>query len=376
MSATNSAGNPKADRLLWADRAQAAESSVRQMALRRLWGLPGTRMGLIAKPATRRQRFFIDWHFWWQAHLLDALVDAELRDPDPKRIVIARRLVRGNQIRNGFRLTNNYYDDMAWWGLALQRAEQVMGLKCSWMPILNTCRAAITAAGVVPWRRGDSFFNTPANGPVAIMLGRAGYLDQAAAMTSWLTNNLLLDDGLIADGLIAEASDEESATVPAARYRLEDQRYTYCQGVMLGAELVSGTEGATGRIYALVQAIETGMADNQVLRGAGGGDGGLFAGILARYLALVANELPGEDRQATNTRQLAAELVRTSGQAAWQNAVHCDGQVLFGPEWNQPARYPEPGQSIPENDLSVQLSGWLLMEAAASLQLAAHSATA
>ena len=43
----------------------------------------------------------------------------------------------------------------------------------------------------------------------------------------------------------------------------------------------------------LVAAVDAHMAPGGVLVGAGGGDGGLFAGITARYLALVATELPG-----------------------------------------------------------------------------------
>ncbi|MBB1587636.1 MAG: glycosyl hydrolase, partial [Propionibacterium sp.] len=101
-----------------------------------------------------------------------------------------------------------------------------------------------------------------------------------------------------------------------------------------------------------------------VLTGQGGGDGGLFAGILARYLTLVANRFEGGD----DTRQLAAHMVRSSADAAWRNAAKdADGLPSFGPEWNQPAQKPARRQWTTERDLSVQLSGWMLMEAAAAL---------
>jgi predicted alpha-1,6-mannanase (GH76 family) len=39
---------------------------------------------------------------------------------------------------------------------------------------------------------------------------------------------------------------------------------------------------------------------------------------------------------------------------------------VFSAEWRDPA--PEPRAGLPEADLSVQLSGWMLLEAAARLQ--------
>ena len=40
--------------------------------------------------------------------------------------------------------------------------------------------------GGIPWRRGDVFKNTPANGPAAILLARTGHLDRAAATADWI----------------------------------------------------------------------------------------------------------------------------------------------------------------------------------------------
>ena len=62
---------------------------------------------------------------------------------------------------------------------------------------------------------------------------------------------------------------------------------------------------------------------------------------------------------------MAARLVLDSADAAWRNRGVADGGPLFGPQWTVPARPPGPG--LPEQDLSVQLSGWTLLEAAAVL---------
>ena len=45
---------------------------------------------------------------------------------------------------------------------------------------------------------------------------------------------------------------------------------------------------------------------------------------------------------------------------AWAHRGEVDGLPRFGTDWSQPAG--------PERDLSVQLSGWMLLEAAASLE--------
>jgi predicted alpha-1,6-mannanase (GH76 family) len=114
-----------------------------------------------------------------------------------------------------------------------------------------------------------------------------------------------------------------------------------------------------------------------VLRGSGGGDGGLFAGITARYLAFVATTLPGTAAEDAAARATAGEIVLASAQAAWDNRQSVQGLPLFGPSWAETAELPTAGgqqaqfvggavngSAIPERDLSVQLSGWALMEAA------------
>jgi predicted alpha-1,6-mannanase (GH76 family) len=46
---------------------------------------------------------------------------------------------------------------------------------------------------------------------------------------------------------------------------------------------------------------------------------------------------------------------------------------VFAPDWRQPARTPGPG--VPESDLSVQLSAWMLLEAAATAARAGVATT-
>jgi predicted alpha-1,6-mannanase (GH76 family) len=123
------------------------------------------------------------------------------------------------------------------------------------------------------------------------------------------------------------------------------------------------------------------MAPDGVLAGTGGGDGGLFGGVTARYLALVATDLPGDSPEDVATRDTARTVVLTSAQSAWDNRQTVDGLPLFGPSWDRTAVLPTAGgkeaefvegavnaSEVPERDMSVQLSGWMLMEAAHAVQ--------
>ncbi|MBA3907818.1 MAG: glycoside hydrolase, partial [Pseudonocardiales bacterium] len=75
---------PDAD-VNWAGRAAAAERAVVRRHLRPIAGvLPGTRIGRVRWPR-QLPGTPVHWHYWWQAHLLDCLIDAQLRDPRPRR---------------------------------------------------------------------------------------------------------------------------------------------------------------------------------------------------------------------------------------------------------------------------------------------------
>jgi predicted alpha-1,6-mannanase (GH76 family) len=362
---------------LWAARAALAERAVLTRHLRRVLAVPGTRLGIAGWPFTLRQRLHLNWNYWWQAHLLDGLVDAQHRAPHPGRASTINRLVRGVRMRNFGSWVNDLNDDIAWLGLALLRAHE-----CEDVPvhkplirITDQLRGEWTdhAGGGIWWRRGSDFKNVPANGPAAILFarwadagGERADRQRARSMTEWM-EQVLVDPGtgLLWDGLYVAPDGSIRAIAKAV--------YTYCQGVFLGAcvELAVGdTSGVwVSRAERTINAVARHLADDDVLRGGrGGGDGGLFAGILARYLALAAVRLPSgaATRPAVDT---ATRLVLASAEAAWKNRSLARGGPVFGPEWSHPAQAPRTKRSkLVERDLSVQLSGWLTLEAAAMLE--------
>jgi predicted alpha-1,6-mannanase (GH76 family) len=74
--------------------------------------------------------------------------------------------------------------------------------------------------------------------------------------------------------------------------------------------------------------------------------------------------LPGDDPAAAAARRTAGGLITRSADAAWTNAAFEDGLPIFGPDWSRPAIRPRRAAKDDERDLSVQLSGWMLLESA------------
>jgi predicted alpha-1,6-mannanase (GH76 family) len=241
--------------------------------------------------------------------------------------------------------------------------------------------------GGIWWRAKEKyredFKNVPTNGPAAILFARLreprGY-----ETARWIETHLVdHETGVVWDGLHVS---------PAGGIReIETARYTYVQGVFLGAcvelarwdrdgaEAEHWAERAARTIDAVAEhlTVRPARSASLVLRGQGGGDGGLFAGILARYLAQAALALPEFGPAYERAARTASDLVLSSARAAWSNAAwghtvrnhrpHSSTGPVFGYEWSEPARLPSQG-GVAERDLSVQVSAWMLLEAASLLQ--------
>lgn len=378
----------------WRSYAAEAERSVLGRHLRRPWFAPWAHLATTAYPPEGSHRSFTTFHYWWQAHVLEALVDAQLRDPRAARRRLVARWPSAMALRNRARWLNPYYDDIAWLGLALDRAERDLGLRFP-RPIATITTALDRAwaeqplGGGIPWRVGDPFRNAPANGPMTILMARRGRVARALEALDWMNLNYLDPaTGLVVDGV---------RPGPDGQRRVDRVFWTYNQGLLLGAEVAvlraglalgrlaeRDAEASAARVHALVAAVDRWMAEDHVIVGferrpETGGDAGLFAGILARYLGRVVTDLPGDGADAAGARRLAARLLHRTAEESWrQRTVDATG-VWFGPDPRVPARIPgaadalAPGASaagvgsatVPERDLSVQVGAWMVLEAAA-----------
>ena len=353
----------------WQDRANHAARSVTALFGRKLLFLPGTHLGAVlwqsrhpgrAKQqeqqdqaahagnrllaAFRRARpaaaLALPWHYWWQAHYVDCLVDTGRRElglgatpaarfdgPDrPSAGHLASRLVTGIRLRNVLTFVNNYYDDMAWLALATLRLDRLAeetrrpgrrrnaAVRAS-LGLQFDAACTDDLGGGTFWSKKRDFKNTPATAPVALFYARTGRHDKAQQLLDWL-DAVLFDPG---QGLYLDGARLD----PAGKVVVERAVYTYNQGPVLGALLEVGGQANLARAAVLVDAVQRQLTvppggagehpGGSVLRCEGTGDGGLFTGILCRYLALAA----ADNRLPEATRATASGLVTETAEAFW-----------------------------------------------------------
>lgn len=316
----------------------------------RLLGLPGTWIGAISCPATQAPTPWSEWHYWWQAHYLDAVVDSGLRNlrhgnGAAAAVALSRAgaLLRGIMVRNFGRFPNYYYDDMAWLALAAGRLNE-LSLAAGGKPaaLAGCASSKLTAqlqgahddvlGGGIYWSRRRDYKNSPANGPAALHFARIGELDRARGLVDWLRSELFDPGlGLYLDGVHPSATGRD----------VERAVYTYNQGPVLAALLELDHPRYVGQAADLIDAVDLELtvpdANARPLRLEPGGDGSLFTGILCRYLAIAA----GDARLPQASRETAARLVRDTA---------CG-----------PVRAQDPEL------LSAAVQRWMILEAAASL---------
>ncbi|MEW9872239.1 glycoside hydrolase family 76 protein [Arthrobacter sp. HS15c] len=377
-----------------AARATEAARSVTKIFGQRLFFLPGTHIAAVQRPSKRVENLFRPWHYWWQAHYVDCLVDTGRRElgngatpaarfdgPDrPSAGALASQLVTGIRLRNLLTFVNNYYDDMAWLALSTLRLEKLAeetrrpGRRRN-ARIRRTLTLQFDSAstddlgGGTFWSKKRDFKNTPATAPVALYYARTGNPAKAQALLDWLDARLFdPNQGLYLDGVRISSNGEVI---------VESAVYTYNQGPVLGALLELGGEANLARAATVVKAVEQHLTrprpdtpGTQVLRCDGTGDGGLFTGILARYLAIAS----ADARLPAAVRATAARLVIDTADAFWDGRrpitdaeplARYAGKLLFSslPEIPGADTYP-PGAAV---ELSTQLQAWMMLEAAATV---------
>lgn len=331
------AGPPQQDRD-WPALAIDAAAEVNFRFGHRLMGLPGTWIGELEIPRSKafspRRRPWSEWHYWWQAHYLDAMIDTGLQTlSQGNRLAArtelrrARHLLRGIMIHNFGRFPNYFYDDMAWLALAASRLNQLSRVLIGSPDRLASCAVTILTRqlhgahdsvldGGIYWSRKRDYKNTPVNGPAALHFARNGDAETAQAISAWLRASLFDPaTGLYLDGIHPSSTGSH----------VETNIYTYNQGPILGALLELGRPQDLADATALIEAISQSLrpSGNAPTPGSShapspglgvrlepGGDGSLFTGILCRYLALAARD----GRLSAHGRETASSMVKETAE--------------------------------------------------------------
>jgi predicted alpha-1,6-mannanase (GH76 family) len=305
------------------------------------------------------------FNYWWQAHGLDILLDGYQRTKVLDYTAKMQLLQQGTKKKNGNTYLNNFYDDMAWQALANLRAFQLTqdasykatatllwaDLKTGW----NT-----NQGGGIAWKKDQlDYKNTPANAPVAILAARLYQLDRnpddlawAIKIYDWQKKNLVdPSTGAVWDGINRQGNGQID----------KDWRFSYNQGVFLGAglELYRATQQSTylddaNRTAAYVLN-DSQLSPGGILRDEGAGDGGLFKGILVRYLAQLATE----PAVSAATRAQYVSFLKFNGESLYTKATR-KPQYLFNTNWTT-----QPSGTV---DGSTQMSGVMMFEIMADLQ--------
>ncbi|MBB3113929.1 putative alpha-1,6-mannanase (GH76 family) [Paenibacillus phyllosphaerae] len=340
--------------MVWTARAEAA-----QQALEQLYWNPSINLYDIEIPCPDGACNTI-FHYWWMAHAVDALVDGLERTGHAAYKERLAAIHDGLLARNGGAFPNELYDDMEWMAIAWLRAYQATGEErykdaalVLWEDIQTGWNDHM--GGGIAWQKSQlDYKNTPANAPAVILaarlfreFGRDEDLAWALRIYAWQKSNLVdPETGFVWDGMNRTGDGSID----------KDWKFTYCQGVFIGA----GVElfRCTGNASYLADAVRTAGAARDELVGAvtgvlpdeGDGDGGLFKGILVRYLGELTAVAPEE--------QTVAQLLEQQADTLWTEGR--DERNVFSTSWGS-----KPADRV---TLSTQLSGIMLLEQLALLE--------
>lgn len=300
-----------------------------------------------------------NFNYWPNAHALDVLVDAYLRKNDPAIKTRMDELLEGMKVKNGNSYINHFYDDMEWMALACLRAYEATSdanYKTTAELLWNDIKGGWddTFGGGLYWNKDRKNKNTPANAPASIIAARMYQLNQNGEDLDWAKKiyqwqkTYLVDpvSGLVWDGLDATGTNK-------------DWKFTYNQGVYIGAgiELYK----ITGEQVYINDALKTAgnsltgdFTQGNIMKDEGGGDGGLFKGILVRYLMLLITD---GNINSTDAAKFISFL-KLNGETLWLQGT-ARPQIIFNTKWTTIAA---------TSDLTTQLSGAMLIEAVARLK--------
>ncbi|MBG8555451.1 glycoside hydrolase family 76 protein [Hymenobacter guriensis] len=303
-----------------------------------------------------------DYNYWWQAHGLDILLDGYQRTQKTEFLTRIKDLQQGAKAKNGNTWLNNWYDDMAWHAVANLRAFQLTqdpAYKAIALLLWDDIKTGWNEqqGGGIAWKKDQlGYKTTPSTAPSIILAARLYQLDKnpddlawAKKMYEWQKKTLVDANGMVWDGINDEGTSNKK------------YHFSYSQGVFIGAglELYRATQQASylddANRTASYVLNDSQMSPGGVVGNEGGGDGGLFKGILVRYLSLLATE----SAVPAATRASYVSFLKFNGESLYQRGTN-RSTYLFNTSWISP-----PGATV---DGSTQMSGVMMSEVMADLQ--------
>ena len=304
------------------------------------------------------------FNYWPNAHTLDIFIDGYLRTKNDIYKQRMSSLLAGIKTSNGG-LSNNFYDDMEWLSLSTLRAYSATN-DATYLTAAHTLWTDIQTGensnqgGGIAWRKNQlDYKNTPANAPAIIFAARLYMLEKneadlatAKRLYTWLKKTLLDPSGIIWDGINGDGDG-----------KISKWKFTYNQGVFIGAalELYHATKDAAYLTDAVNTAnatmVDTDISPGGILKSEGQGDGGLFKGILVRYMTLLA--LDADVNEADRTKLIT--FLKFNAETLYTQGIERPS-FMISPDWKK-----APSGTT---DLTTQLSGVMMVEAAATLKAA------
>ncbi|MEO2062875.1 MAG: glycoside hydrolase family 76 protein [Christiangramia sp.] len=306
------------------------------------------------------------FHYWPNAHALHVLIDAYKRTGDNEYADRAKSLLEGIKVMNGGTYNNVFNDDMLWLGNSSMRAyvatgdEAYLNVAIDLWDIIKTSWSDDIFGGGITWKQDTPYQkNAVSNGPATVLTmrlydatGDEQYLEWAKKIYEWEKETLVDPySGLVWDNISMQNGEEVIN---------RDWIFTYNIGTWIGSGLklyqATGDQEYLDDAILSARSMTTSfkLTTNGIMRDEGQGDGGLFKGILVRYLTqlIMEPDVPAEDSE------YLAEFMQTNAETAYKKAIKRP-EMFFNSGWTS-----RPGNNT---DLTTQLSGMMLIEAAALL---------
>ena len=306
-----------------------------------------------------------DFNYWYNAHVLDVLVDGYTRTSDETYLPRMKALLRGIEIVNpGY--WKVFVDDMAWLGIASMNAWHATKdseYKNVAQYILTEIRKAHTPVlgGGLQWRfdrpNGKNTCSTAPGAILALRLYQADKKEEdlqfAKELFQWLEKTLLNPaNNLLWDNIYLNEQGQVS---------IDRRMFTYNVGTYIGTArelyLITKDEAyLDAAVRSAKASISSGdMVLERMFKEQGDHDGGLFKGILVRYLT----ELLHTDAVPDALKKQVSNFLLHNAETLYEKGSTPAPRVFASPNWGK-----RPEQA---RDISTQLSAMMLVEAVAKL---------